>query len=318
MTHRQSPAAGQRPAGVSASPKTARLALAAVLTGAVVAGAQAAVPAADWNQGPWHGHGLLLAAGLEAVLVTLLVLLGRRDRRFATSPLAARVHLLLRTALVIGVTAVPVLVVLNITATTPLHLPPLLVPKPRPASATPAAPPPAVFGMRAALVPALYIGLLTALIASAAVLLLSLLRAQPSGAVPADPSPAGEEERLRRAVRSGQAALAGLDDARRAIIACYLAMEDSLARAGTVRGEAETPDELLARAAATGLAQRAEAGELTALFYEARFSTRPMPPGRRAAARRALAALAAGPGADSYAGAAGAAGGGHAGGGAAR
>lgn len=98
---------------------------------------------------------------------------------------------------------------------------------------------------------------------------------------------------LARAITSGRVALSEIDDARAAIIRCYLAMEDSLAKAGTARGAAETPDELLDRAVAGGLVHGRPAGRLTALFYEARFSTHPMPLSRRDEAERALANLAA-------------------------
>jgi hypothetical protein len=101
------------------------------------------------------------------------------------------------------------------------------------------------------------------------------------------------EEQLRRAVQSGQAALRDVDDARLAIIACYVAMEQSLAQAGTVRAAAETPDELLARAATAGLVQGGEAARLTELFYEARFSSHPLPAQRRDEALQALDVLAA-------------------------
>ncbi len=71
-------------------------------------------------------------------------------------------------------------------------------------------------------------------------------------------------------------------------------MEQSLARAGTARAVADTPDELLARAAGQGLVRGDAAARLTALFYEARFSTHPMPLGKRAEAQRALGELADG------------------------
>jgi len=54
--------------------------------------------------------------------------------------------------------------------------------------------------------------------------------------------PADEDPDLSRAVQSGHAALRQVDDARAAIIACYAAMERSLAKAGAARGQAETPD----------------------------------------------------------------------------
>jgi hypothetical protein len=108
--------------------------------------------------------------------------------------------------------------------------------------------------------------------------------------------PAAEEDdeaELVEAVESGQSALRLLDDARAAIIACYVAMEQNLAQAGTARAVADTPDELLARAARQGLVRGDAAARLTALFYEARFSSHPMPPQRRDHARQALDELAA-------------------------
>ncbi len=107
------------------------------------------------------------------------------------------------------------------------------------------------------------------------------------------PDDTGTPAELARAVESGQMALRELDDARSAIIRCYLAMEASLAEAGAARSAAETPDELLGRAVAGGLVRAAPAGRLTALFYEARFSTHPMPMSRRDEAEQALADLAA-------------------------
>ena len=98
---------------------------------------------------------------------------------------------------------------------------------------------------------------------------------------------------LARAVDSGRVALREVDDARAAIIACYVAMEDSLAEAGAARAAAETPDELLGRAGAAGLVDAAPAGRLTAC------STRPgsrrirCRTARRNEAERALAELAA-------------------------
>jgi hypothetical protein len=56
---------------------------------------------------------------------------------------------------------------------------------------------------------------------------------------------------------------------------------------------AETPDELLRRASANGLVQGTAAGQLTAVFYEARFSTRELPETSRQTAEQALADLSA-------------------------
>jgi len=70
-------------------------------------------------------------------------------------------------------------------------------------------------------------------------------------------------------------------------------MEQALARAGTARAAAETPYELFLRAADRGLIRTDAATRLTALFYEARFSSHPMPPARRDDAQQALNELAA-------------------------
>jgi Domain of unknown function (DUF4129) len=109
----------------------------------------------------------------------------------------------------------------------------------------------------------------------------------------ADDAPEPPADELRQAVDSGRAALRAVDDARAAIIACYVAMEGSLASAGSARTAAETPDELLTRAAASGLIRSQAAGRLTGLFYEARFSTHPIAATARDAARQALDAIAA-------------------------
>jgi hypothetical protein len=70
-------------------------------------------------------------------------------------------------------------------------------------------------------------------------------------------------------------------------------MERSLAAAGADHEAADTPDEFLARAAAAGLVRGAAAGELTGLFYEARFSAHELTTAQRNAARSALEQLAA-------------------------
>jgi hypothetical protein len=106
---------------------------------------------------------------------------------------------------------------------------------------------------------------------------------------------AEDSQGLRDAVESGRAALAELDDAREAIIACYAAMEKTLGERGAARRAADTPDELLARAVSSGILEGLAAGaaeELTTLFYEARFSTHPLDQGQRDAASQALDYLA--------------------------
>jgi hypothetical protein len=140
-----------------------------------------------------------------------------------------------------------------------------------------------------------YAALIAAILVAAAIgVILVRRRARPADWADLGEMPEEEPEAaLRRAVQSGQAALSEVDDARLAIIACYAAMEGSLGRAGAVRGVAETPDELLGRAAAAGLAGGGAAAALTALFYEARFSSHPLPAAARVQARDALARLAA-------------------------
>jgi Domain of unknown function (DUF4129) len=137
------------------------------------------------------------------------------------------------------------------------------------------------------------IGLLVVAIVVAAILIWRRRRAWARDRIDVPPEDeADTPAELARAVDSGRVALREVDDARAAIIACYVAMEESLAEAGAARAAAETPDELLGRAGAAGLVDAAPAGRLTALFYEARFSTHPMARARRHDAERALAKLA--------------------------
>ena len=90
---------------------------------------------------------------------------------------------------------------------------------------------------------------------------------------------------------AGAAALHGHDDPRAAIIACYAAMEQSLSGAGSPPAVADTPAEVLDRAAASGLVRSAAADVLTRLFRRARYSDHVMVAGDRAAALSALSGL---------------------------
>jgi hypothetical protein len=135
----------------------------------------------------------------------------------------------------------------------------------------------------------LYALLALLLLAAIVACVVVMLRRAPSG-------PAGdvtmlvddEDASMRDAIESGRRALRSFDDAQAAIIACYVAMEASLASAGTPREVAETPDELLARAVAAGVLRGTAAGRLTALFYEARYSSHALPPSARDEAAQAL------------------------------
>ncbi|HEY2575022.1 MAG TPA: DUF4129 domain-containing protein [Streptosporangiaceae bacterium] len=96
---------------------------------------------------------------------------------------------------------------------------------------------------------------------------------------------------LGDALSAGAAAIREIDDPRAAIIACYAAMEQNLAGAGAAPAAADTPDEVLSRATATGLIRSAAADELTGLFRRARYGGLDMTEADRAAAQEALAQL---------------------------
>jgi Domain of unknown function (DUF4129) len=97
---------------------------------------------------------------------------------------------------------------------------------------------------------------------------------------------------LAEAVGSGRRALHGTD-VRAAVIACYAAMETSLARSGVPGRASDSPSDLLARAAADGLLTGEPPQTLAALFREARYSSHPMDAGHLDRARAALDAIAA-------------------------
>lgn len=138
------------------------------------------------------------------------------------------------------------------------------------------------------------LGLLALAVLVAAVLVWRALRAR-SRQAPAPGTPFeddDERELLAQAVDSGRRALLGGRDARAAVIACYAAMEESLAASGVVRHASDSPQDLLERAVADGLPAQGAATELTALFREARYSRHPMDDGHRDRAAAALAEIA--------------------------
>jgi hypothetical protein len=271
-----------------------RAALASLLVLLTIAGLRAAGPAVDLHRPPDQVV-LVTGAGLEAMLAVLLTAL----RRGAPPPAGAgaRLRPMLSGALVIGLIAVPIAVAITFTRKLPRsrpHRPALLHPN-TPRIRLPHAGRAVADTAGFAVGRYVLVGLLVAAIIIAAILIWRRRRAWVR--LHAHGEPAGEDTgtpaELARAVDSGRLALRELDDARAAIIGCYLAMEQSLADAGAARGAAETPDELLARAVAGDLVSGAPATRLTALFYEARFSTHPMAAARRDEAEHALAALAA-------------------------
>ena len=87
---------------------------------------------------------------------------------------------------------------------------------------------------------------------------------------------------------AGSAALQANHEPRAAIIACYAAMEQGFAAAGSAPAAADTPVEVLARATAAGIVRSGSAEVLTGLFRRARYSDEPMTSADSAAAATAL------------------------------
>jgi len=96
---------------------------------------------------------------------------------------------------------------------------------------------------------------------------------------------------MRQVLEQGASALAVPNTPRAAILACYQAMESSLAQAGARRVAAETPTDLLTRAARTGLVLPSSAHRLIELFAEARFSEHAMTSTQQEQAMAALASI---------------------------
>jgi hypothetical protein len=79
-----------------------------------------------------------------------------------------------------------------------------------------------------------------------------------------------DETTTAEVLHQAAVALAHPTDPRAGILACYRAMEQRLARAGTAHHVADTPEDLLGRAARSGLLIPESARRLAALFREAR------------------------------------------------
>jgi hypothetical protein len=264
-------------------------------------GLRGAVTKPRWD-GPLHRDGVVVGLALEVVLGVLLVITVRR-RAAAQAVNAAPVDavavklrgvllFVLSTGMVAAAVTIIVGLHLRLFNGQPIPLKARALPKPIPSLS----PPPGAQGSSPFHFPltALLYGLLVAALLAAVVLSIWWARRfGPSGVSRDNGFIAEDPEDLREAVESGRSALRTIDDARAAIIACYLAMETSLAERGATRAIADTPDELLARAQATGLVRGTAAARLTALFYEARFSSHPLDRSQRDAAARALDELAA-------------------------
>jgi hypothetical protein len=273
---------------LSWSARYARPVLAGLLLIVVLAGIRAARPG-DTGTGPWHGHVLPLVVALELVLAALLIalwLIGRRrpEPGYPAGILRAG---LFRT-IPIGMVAVAILAGLSHLQLRPSHHTqpaPLTAPKHK--LTTPRGLESAAAQNTGTVTYFLYALLALLLLAAIVACVVILLRRVPAGSA-GDVLLPDDDETLREAIESGRRALRTFDDAQAAIIACYVAMEASLASAGTARGAAETPDELLGRAAQSGLLHGAAAGRLTTLFYEARYSSHALPLSARDEAVQAL------------------------------
>jgi Domain of unknown function (DUF4129) len=272
------------------SARVLRFALPALVIVLVLAGLRGATRAPGWT-GHFHTRGVVVGVALETVLAALLVALEFRTRRTPPrSPVVSRLRIMVRYLLGAGLIAVPLLMVFSLHVRLPriqghagrvkiTGKPPKLHPQPPGSLHIPWA-------------DILY-GLLVLIVLAGALWCWMLMRGR--GREHADDQPgdwlADEPSELGAALESGRSALRRLDDARAAIIACYLAMERSLAAAGANRTEADTPAEFLDRAAAAGLVRTAAAGQLTGLFYEARFSRHELGGTERSAAQHALRQL---------------------------
>jgi hypothetical protein len=268
-----------------------------------LAGLRGTVTPPHWD-GPLRHDGAVIGLVLEVILGVLLLLATRRRSRAARAAMldgvpVSEVVAKLRGVLILALGTAMIGVAIGIVVSLHLHLPPPRPPKPG-FSASPRA------SLRVRLptggsqssfhvpVAAILYGFLIALLVAAVILSIWWSRRfrMSFGGSHAD-FLAEDPEDLREAVESGRSALRTIGDARAAIIACYVAMENSLAERGTARAVADTPDELLARATSSGLVRGTAAARLTTLFYEARFSSHPMDRGQRDAAEQALDELAA-------------------------
>ena len=292
---------------MTARQQIARLLPLVLLVILVAAGLRGEASLPRWN-GPLKADGVAIGLALEVILAALLIVTLRRDRaarraaerrpypgeNVDVEPSAA-LRFILKWVLGASMVAVAVVLItdLHLHFLTKGKLPPTAPFKGKPK------PPPQLrahggggWALHIPWAPILYSLLVIALVAAVVISIWWSSRLR-RAAAPLVIEDVGAAEELREAVESGRAALAEISDARAAIIACYVAMERSLAERGTSRTAADTPDELLARAVGAGTVRGPAAGRLTALFYEARFSTHPVAAGQRAAASAALDELAA-------------------------
>ncbi|MFE5588112.1 DUF4129 domain-containing protein [Kitasatospora sp. NPDC056531] len=252
--------------------------------------------------GPVAGLGFVVLLGLGwAVLVGRFAVRFREEVRHLDGP-TPRAERLRETAMLLLPLAAAAVPVLLLVLRGRAESGPVAVPRPRPVmptvtpEAVPSSPrvpvPPAAGEVLEVLVTALFALAAVAVVVLGAVLVFRLrVRRREAPAVPPAP-PAAPEAALVEAVASGRRALEGAD-ARAAVIACYAAMEGSLAASGLPRRAWESPTELLRRALSDERVDATGARELTALFREARYSTHRMDDDQVRRARTALDAIAA-------------------------
>ena len=110
--------------------------------------------------------------------------------------------------------------------------------------------------------------------------------------VPLDPLPDLDvaREAVRRDEQRQYDALTG-SDVRNGIVACWVIFEEAAAEANLAKQPAETASAFVVRFLHVLDVDPRPVGVLAQLFLEARFSTHPMPPGARAQAQEALAAI---------------------------
>lgn len=288
------PGGGDPMPGLTAQDWLVRLLPVALLIAVGLAGLRGAVGTVRWD-GPLHQDAVVVGVVLEVVIATLFVILLVRHGRGSQEPTAVKLREVLLLVLGAGAIGAGVLILAG------LHLKGLGLGRRLPPIRHPTATPSVSFrphpGSGSAphfpVTVLLYALLVVVLLAAVAVSIWWARRLRPPIALRAGDLIAEDPEQLREAVESGRSALRTVDDARAAIIACYLAMETTLAERGTARGAAGTPGELLTRATDAGLVRGTAAGQLTELFYEARFSSHPLGHRQREAAERALDELAA-------------------------
>jgi hypothetical protein len=260
-----------------------------------LAGLRGAVGTLHWN-GPLRRDEPGIGTVLGVVLIAATVITVLRMRRGNQEPVARKLRGVLLFTELAGVVTVAAITLAGLH----LHLfgtgggqvitRPTPTARPRPSGRPGKTPTGPDIHISAAVL--LYILLVVVLLAAIAICVWYARRLRPPVRPSEDDFIVEDAKDLRDAVEEGRSALRTSDDARAAIIACYVAMENRLGERGAARALADTPDELLARARDSGVVSGTAAARLTALFYEARFSSHPLASSQRDAAAAALDELA--------------------------